>query len=86
MNRCPRNEVFTGKPPFSDTGTLAIAAARMGEAAPPVTRSRPDVPSSIAKLIAKCLQWDPADRPQNAAELVDILGTFPTIDPAPAQP
>jgi serine/threonine protein kinase len=83
---CLAYEVFAGKPPFSDTGSLAITAAQMGEGAPLVTSSRPDVPSSIADLIARCLRWDPADRPQDAAELVDILGTFPTTDLAPARP
>jgi serine/threonine-protein kinase len=43
----------------------------------PVTQKRPDVPPALAKIVMKCLEKRPIDRPQSAAEIVRALRTTP---------
>ena len=80
---CLAYEVFVGKPPFVGVSTHQVIAAHFGTAAKPVTEVRGDVPSSVAALIERCLEKDPAARPQSANELLDALGSVATVDPSP---
>jgi prepilin-type N-terminal cleavage/methylation domain-containing protein len=43
----------------------------------PLSRHRPDVPETVAQLIARCLERDPAGRPR-ATELLDVLEPMTT--------
>ncbi len=70
---CVAYEVFAGKPPFSGAAVHKIIAAHMRETPRQVTERRSDVPPAVADLIARCLEKDPARRPQNASELLSIL-------------
>ena len=70
---CLAYELFTGKPPFGDQA-MHLATAAHAHAAPiSATAVRPDVPSVVAELIARCLEKDPAARPQSARELLSVL-------------
>jgi serine/threonine protein kinase/Tfp pilus assembly protein PilF len=80
---CLAYEAVTGKPPFAGASTHQIIAGHLGTAARPVTESRKDVPATVAGLIARCLEKDPAARPQNASELLNVLGSLSTLDQAP---
>jgi len=60
--------VFTRQTPFSGTG-FTIAAAHLSEAPPPLRARVPMLPEAAEKLVYKCLEKDPARRPQEAAEL-----------------
>ena len=66
-------EMLVGQPPFAGLAPRALMAARMTEDPPHVSIVRPDVPQVLADLVMKCLERDPADRPQSAVELLASL-------------
>ncbi len=71
---CLAYELFTGRPPFAETSTLKIVAAQLAGPPESVANRRPDLPPSITRLIERCLEEDPAKRPQESSELLDVLG------------
>ena len=77
---CVAYEVFTGKPPFPRAAPHEVIAAHFRERPKPVTEQRADVPPTIADLIAKCLEKDPARRPQTAEDVLQSLDVA-TTDP-----
>ena len=70
---CVAYEVFTGQPPFADRSMHLVIAAHLATTPRPVGELRADAPHAVAALIARCLEKDPAARPQNARELVAAL-------------
>ena len=66
-------EMLAGVPPFAGLAPRALLAARMTEDAAPLETLRPDVPASLAALVMRCLEREPDDRPQSAAELLAAL-------------
>lgn len=70
---CLAYELLTGKPPFHGLPAHQISAAHLSTAPPPVTALRPDAPAGLALLIARCLEKDPARRPQSAGELLPFV-------------
>src|SRR5207342_1230209 len=66
---CVAYELFVGKPPFHDLPAHQIIAAHVGTKPVPITETGAYVPEAIARLIARCLEKQPAARPQNAQEL-----------------
>jgi serine/threonine-protein kinase len=66
-------EILAGRPPFVGPSPQAIVAAQLTQPAPPLAQSRPSVPSALAALVMRCLEKRPADRWQNAAELLDAV-------------
>jgi TolB-like protein/Flp pilus assembly protein TadD len=66
-------EMLVGQPPFAGLAPRALMAARMTEDPPHVCSQRPDVPKVLADFVMRCLQRDPADRPQSAVELLAAL-------------
>src|SRR5688500_16689607 len=66
-------EALTGLPPFAGRNTQALLAAHAVERPEPITNRRPTLPAWIADLVMQCLEKRPADRPQNASELVRAL-------------
>lgn len=87
-------EVLVGTPPFAGRSPAAMLAAQMAEVPPPVSASRADAPVPLVDLIARCLEKDPAQRPQTAAEIVQALdqalvssaGVMPSYTGPPAAP
>ena len=75
---CVAYELLTGQPPFADLAPNKRLAAQMATTAPPVSGFRPDVPRALEALVARCLQVDPAHRPQRAEEIVDALDAVVT--------
>src|SRR5262249_46807518 len=53
-------------------------AAHLSEAPEPVERRREGTPPALAQLIMRCLAKRPADRPQNATEIVQTLDAVGT--------
>jgi serine/threonine-protein kinase len=79
---CLAYEVFTGNPPFTHDAPHRVIARHFQETPRPVAERRPDVPPAIAALIARCLEKEPAHRPQRAADLLqalDAVSTGPTV-------
>ncbi len=70
---CLAYELFSGTAPFYGRTPSATIAAHLTEAPDPVERRRPAVPWQVATLVNRCLAKNPADRPQNAAELITTL-------------
>ena len=66
-------ELFAGAPPFAGRTPAALLAAQMTETPPLVSVARPDAPVPLVELIRRCLEKDPAKRPQTAAELIHGL-------------
>jgi serine/threonine-protein kinase len=66
-------EMITGHPPFRGRTPQAIMAAHASESAAPLTSKRAGVPSELARIIHRCLEKDPAQRPQRADEIVGAL-------------
>ena len=66
-------EMLVGEPPFAGLGPRALMAARMTEDPPHLCSMRPDVPQVLADLVMRCLERDPADRPQSAHEVLAAL-------------
>ena len=70
---CLAYELFAGAPPFAGRSAQGAIVAHLTEAPEAIGRRRPSVPDAVATLITRCLAKEPADRPQNAAELVAAL-------------
>ncbi len=66
-------ELLAGEPPFASLPLGSLLAAHASQEPVPITRRRPEVPSSLASLIARCLYKRPDERWQSAAALSDAL-------------
>jgi serine/threonine-protein kinase len=71
-------EMLTGRPPFTGTSVTHILVAHATQAPVPVTDRRADVPESLATLVMRCLEKQPDDRPQTAAEIRDEIDAMRT--------
>jgi tRNA A-37 threonylcarbamoyl transferase component Bud32/TolB-like protein len=75
---CVAYEMLVGQPPFAGRALQAVTAAHLTETPDQVTTHRPSVPAPLSRLIARCLEKRPADRPQSARELVQELDAIAT--------
>jgi TolB-like protein/tRNA A-37 threonylcarbamoyl transferase component Bud32/tetratricopeptide (TPR) repeat protein len=66
-------EMFGGASPFEAKSPQALLAAHVTVAPRPLNALRSDLPPALAALVMRCLQKDPADRPQSAADLAAQL-------------
>ena len=69
-------ELLVGRHPFADSANAReFVAAHVSEMPPPLRRSivASEVPSSLVKLVMRCLEKDPARRPQDVSELKEVL-------------
>lgn len=66
-------EMATGKRPFTGNDAMAIISSlALDKPAPPIELD-PDLPPIFSQLITKLLEKDPANRVQNANEVVEVL-------------
>ncbi len=85
-------ELFAGKPPFAGRSPSALLAAQMTETPPLLSAVRPDAPVPLVELVRRCLEKEPAKRPQSAAEVVQgldqalVSSGAPALGAAPAAP
>ncbi|MFO0554939.1 MAG: serine/threonine-protein kinase [Polyangiaceae bacterium] len=81
--------LLTGKHWVKGKTLVEVCAAHLYEKPePPSQRLGRKIPESLEALVLKCLAKDPADRPQSAAELVEILDAatdVPAWTPADAR-
>jgi eukaryotic-like serine/threonine-protein kinase len=70
---CMAYELLTGQPPFTDVAPPKRLGARITRAPAPIASFRPDVPPALESLVMRCLAKDPADRPQRADEVSQVL-------------
>jgi serine/threonine-protein kinase len=75
---CLAYECLTGEPPFTGRSPAALLAAHATTAPESVERRRAGLPPALASLVMRCLEKRPADRPQQATELLRELDTVAT--------
>ncbi|HEY5021606.1 MAG TPA: protein kinase [Gemmatimonadaceae bacterium] len=78
-------EMLTGSLPFVGRSMQATLAAHAIEKPEPIERRRPGIPPALGALIMRCLEKRPADRPQNAADVLHELDAVPVASPSPPQ-
>ena len=66
-------EMLAGQSPFAGRTAQALLAAHVMDAPEPLQKRRPAVPPALAALVMRCLEKRPADRPQDASEIVRTL-------------
>jgi TolB-like protein len=71
-------ETLAGEPPFTSSSIQQLLVAHITQPPPPLAEKRRDVPPELATLVMRCLEKDPAARPQSAAEIVRVLDEVPT--------
>jgi TolB-like protein/Flp pilus assembly protein TadD len=76
---CLAYEVFTGRPPFTDSSVHKIIAAHFTETPVPVAERRAELPEPLAALIGQCLEKDVERRPRSATEVLERLDASMTV-------
>ena len=69
-------ELLTGQPVFAGRTPQRMMAAHMSEEPADVASHRPEVPPALAELVMRCLAKEPADRPQSASAMTQVLDTI----------
>jgi serine/threonine-protein kinase len=79
-------EMLSGRPPFVGLGPVRLIAAHVTEQVRPLLEVSPTVPPDVANLVMRCLEKDPTQRPQSAADVRDALDlmALPTPRALPA--
>jgi len=67
-------------------GSGGVSRARLRALAEPIADLRPDTPPLLAQLVMRCLEKEPDDRPQSAADIVRVLETVTSGGSHPAMP
>jgi eukaryotic-like serine/threonine-protein kinase len=67
--------MLAGKYPFAHAHDLEICVAHLKEQPRPIRELVPAVPDALAALVHRCLEKDPARRPQSMREVRDALVT-----------
>lgn len=65
--------LLTGKPPFENDKPMRVLIAHAHDAPVPPSHHNPDVPDDLELIVMRCLQKNPDDRYQRAAELMLAL-------------
>jgi tetratricopeptide (TPR) repeat protein len=71
-------EMLTGAPPFTGRTSQAVLGAHATERPVAVATRRPTVPAPVSTLVMRLLEKHPADRPQSADEVVQLLESVST--------
>jgi serine/threonine protein kinase len=69
-------EMLTGEPAFKASTLPAICAAIAADTPRPLREARPEVPSELEAVVARCLEKDPERRYQKVSDLVRALSPF----------
>ena len=77
-------EMLSGAAPFADVTPMRLVAMHLTERPRSIAELRPEVPPTLAGLVAKLLEKEPADRPAKAADVVRDLDAVGS--PARARP
>jgi serine/threonine-protein kinase len=74
--------LLTGEPVFSGRTVVDIGAQHLHTPPePPSKRARYPVPADLERLLLQCLAKSPADRPPDAASLLDLLDASGRVTP-----
>jgi tetratricopeptide (TPR) repeat protein/tRNA A-37 threonylcarbamoyl transferase component Bud32 len=83
---CMAYELLAGRPPFVGSSPSKLLGAHLGERPRDIRELRPDTPEPLVDLVMRCLEKDPAARPQAAADLVRVLDSVTSSGAAAAAP
>ena len=70
---CTLFHIISGKPPFDGSNWTAIMLKHITEPAPKLKGLWPECPQTLSDVVEKMMQKDPADRPQNYADVISGL-------------
>ncbi len=70
---CVAFELLAGRPPFAESNNQKVLTAHLTRTPAAIEGLRPDCPPVLARLIARLLEKDPDDRPQQAGEVLEAL-------------
>jgi len=79
-------ELLAGHPPFHGRSPQRVLAAHLGESPESIDSIRRDAPPSLTRLVMRCLEKEPANRPQSATQLVRALDEVATSGSREAAP
>ena len=63
------HEMSTGRRPFEGNSSAELISAILRDTPQPVTDTRPDLPSDLARIVRRCLEKDPRHRLQTARDV-----------------
>jgi DNA-binding SARP family transcriptional activator/tRNA A-37 threonylcarbamoyl transferase component Bud32 len=66
-------ELFTGRSPFSGRATREALVGHLLEQPPDLRSTRRDAPASLAKILMRCLEKDPAKRPHSMSVVLAAI-------------
>lgn len=81
---CVAYELLTGRPPFVKATPRETLLAHLVEKASSSGLRRVDVPRSVIDLLMGCLEKEPGNRPQSAAELISQIQVTGSRSTTPA--
>lgn len=79
-------ELLTGQTPFVGDNAFAVMKQSAGQPAPKLRSLKPNADRDLEIICARCLEREPADRYQSAAELADDLERWLNDQPIAASP
>ena len=65
--------LLAGRVPFPAASHREAITAHLTKTAPPLANVRDDIPPALADLVSRCMEKDPAARPQSAERIVEEL-------------
>jgi TolB-like protein/Flp pilus assembly protein TadD len=78
-------ELAAGHRPFQGNSAAELISSILRDAPQPVTELRPELGSGLNPILQRCLEKDPAHRPQRAADLRDELAALRHDPGAPVE-
>lgn len=70
---CVAYELLGGAPPFAHRPVHELLRAHLNQRPASIAQKRPDIPPALDSLVQRCLEKDPAHRPQSAQAIVEAL-------------
>jgi Tol biopolymer transport system component len=81
---CVLYEMLTGRKAFAGSSVAEILAATLSRDPPSVSRVTPEVPSSLSRIVRRCLEKETEDRFSSAHDLsIALESTLDHLGPAP---
>ncbi|MBN1395794.1 MAG: protein kinase [Pirellulales bacterium] len=72
--------LLTGLPPFAGEKAIKVIFAHAHDPVVPPRRHDPDIPADLEAVVLRCLEKNPAERFQSAAEMADALAECGAAD------
>jgi serine/threonine-protein kinase len=79
-------ELLTGRRPVNGGSVQEVFAAHLLQIPPPIDQIRPEVPASLAQVVMRCLEKNPADRWRTTEELLERLESVAALIGAKTPP